>query len=342
MSQINSLGPVVIDVEGKSLSDEDVRVLSNPLVGGLILFTRNYESSEQLIALVGEIRRVRDDIVIAVDHEGGRVQRFRTGFTRIPAMQGFHSLYSDDREESLSLAQDVGWLMASELIAHGVDISFAPVLDVDESFSSIIGDRAFSADPNVVTALAGAFIAGFHEAGMSCTGKHFPGHGSVVADSHLELPVDARELSEIKNKDLIPFEALGASMDAVMPAHILFPKVDSEPVGFSQKWLKSILRQELGFNGVIFSDDLSMEGATAVGSYSDRAVKALTAGCDSVLVCNNRPAVLEVLNSLSECEELSGIDSRLSTMRASQKVSLDELRADPRWASTVSRLSLIS
>lgn len=336
----NPLGPVVMDLEGLSLTAEDIQLLQHPLVGGVILFARNYTDPAQLSALIYSIRSVRKNILIAVDHEGGRVQRFKTGFTRIPPMQVFHSLYDHHPERALSLCADVGWLLAAELLAFEIDISFAPVLDVDESFSSIIGDRAFSPDPDRVSELAYAFIEGMNEAGMKCTGKHFPGHGSVRADSHLELPVDTRTYSEVEQKDLVPFMRLNNHLDALMPAHIVFPDVDSEPVGFSKKWLKHILRIELNYKGVIFSDDLSMEGATVVGGYPDRAFAALDAGCDVVLVCNNRAGTKEVLAALDKRNYPSS--DKLAAMRGNWGVSFDELKLSDRWQRTHAFLQTLS
>lgn len=330
----NVLGPVIGDIAGTSLSEEDIALIKNPLVGGLILFTRNYASPQQLTALVQSIRGVRSNIIIAVDHEGGRVQRFREGFTRIPAMQVFTQRYRANPAATLEFACNTGWLMASELRAFDIDISFAPVLDVDDHFSSIIGDRAFSSDPEEVTALAGAFIDGMHQAGMATTGKHFPGHGSVKADSHLELPVDDRSMQAIEQLDLVPFHALKNKLDALMPAHIFFPQVDGQAVGFSRVWLKNILREQMGYDGVIFSDDLSMEGAAVAGGFSDRALKAMAAGCDTLLVCNNRAATLEVIGALEQDGRFC-TSTRLSRMQGGQRPSsLAALQLNARWVDT--------
>lgn len=328
------LGPVIADIAGQTLSDEDIALIKNPLIGGLILFTRNYSTPSQLDALVKQIRSVRADIILAVDHEGGRVQRFREGFTRIPAMQVFASAYKARAELTLALACNTGWLMASELRAYDIDISFAPVLDVDDSFSSIIGDRAFSSDPKAVTALAGAFIDGMQQAGMACTGKHFPGHGSVRADSHLELPVDYRSLEAIEQLDLMPFAKLQSKLDAVMPAHILFPEVDDQPVGFSSVWLQKILRDKMAYDGVIFSDDLTMEGAAVAGSFGERAIKAMSAGCDTLLVCNNREATLEVIQALADNGNYS-TSIRLTRMRGKAGAQpINDLHNNKRWQET--------
>lgn len=336
------LGPVIADIAGQSLTDEDITLIQHPLIGGLILFTRNYANPAQLDALVKHIRSVRADIIIAVDHEGGRVQRFRDGFTRIPPMQVFASAYKARAEQTLALACNTGWLMASELRAYDIDISFAPVLDVDDSFSSIIGDRAFSSDPQAVSALAGAFIDGMHQAGMACTGKHFPGHGSVRADSHLELPVDNRSLAAVEQLDLVPFVALKNKLDALMPAHILFPEVDDQPVGFSRVWLQTILRNKMAYDGVIFSDDLSMEGAAVAGSFAERAIKAMGAGCDTLLVCNNREATLEVIQALETCGEFC-TSPRLNRMRGKAGAqSISELQNNKRWQETKDALQALA
>ncbi len=335
-------GPVILDIEGTKVTDDDRRVLSHPLVGGMILFTRNFESVEQVQRLVTDIRATNPQLLICVDHEGGRVQRFREGFTRIPAMQKLGDLCAnDDTGESLSFVQDVGWLLAAELIACGLDFSFTPVLDLDRDSSTIIGDRAFSDDPEACTEYARALINGLHDAGMAATGKHFPGHGTVLADSHLELPVDDREWSAIEYYDLLPFKRLANEMEAIMPAHVLYPKVDAEnPAGFSRYWLQDILRQKLGFDGVIFSDDLSMQGAVATGDIFARANAALEAGCDSVLVCNDRSAAEQLLDGWRpNWSEESKV--RLQNMKAKHVISWELLKNDQRYQNTVSRLENI-
>lgn len=332
------LGPVIIDIAGLSLTEDDKRLLSSPWVGGIILFSRNYSDRAQLDNLVAEIRAVNAALLIAVDHEGGRVQRFRSGFTRIPPMQRLERAFLDDRELGLVHARDIGWLLASELIASGVDISFAPVLDVDRDFSSIIGDRSFSADPSIVTLLTDVFIDGMHEAGMAATGKHFPGHGGIREDSHLELPIDKRELTELLNRDLIPFKALLPKLDAVMPAHILFSAIDDQPVGFSSWWLQTYLRGELGYKGIIFSDDLTMEGAVFAGNYGERALAALSAGCDSILICNNREGTEEALTALDshfdEAQRAEVQRSPLHLMSARDNLDWNDLKSSKRWQQT--------
>ncbi|GAB1268324.1 beta-N-acetylhexosaminidase [Aurantivibrio infirmus] len=329
----SALGPIMLDIDGLSISSEDLEIIRNPLVGGLIFFSRNYTSRNQFSDLVESIREVRPDLLLAVDQEGGRVQRFKNEFAALPPMQSFLQFFKQEPEQCLKQVRDVGWLMASEVLSTGVDISFAPVLDVDCDYCSVIADRSFSSQAEEVIILAEAFIDGMHEAGMATTGKHFPGHGSVVGDSHLELPVDERSLVEINARDMKPFRSLSAKLDAVMPAHIIFPKVDSSPVGFSSHWLQDILRRDLSFNGVIFSDDLSMEGAAFAGSFSQRAECAMRAGCDMVLVCNNRAAALEVLTAF-ENAKVQGSD-KLNNMRKRKHVDLAYLRQSARWKNTV-------
>ncbi len=333
----NELGPVVLDIKGLTLENAEADVLLNPVVGGLILFARNYQNIEQLAALTSGVRALRPDMVIAVDQEGGRVQRFREGFTRIPPMQALGRLCQQQPEEGRQLAQDCGWLMAAELRSLDIDISFAPVLDLDDQFSQVIGDRSFSPNPEIVIDAARAFIAGMREAGMAATGKHFPGHGSVRADSHLELPVDNRRLDDVKKLDLLPFRALAKELDGMMPAHVLFPSVDSQPVGFSSYWLRQVLRSDLGFDGVIFSDDLSMAGAASAGGYVERAKQAMGAGCDAVLICNNPREACRVVSHLEGAKQPQSL--RLARMRSqAPALSFTELAATERRRTTQERL----
>lgn len=281
-------GPLMIDVAGLELSDLDRERLVHPLVGGVILFARNYASPSQLEALTAEIRALRrPPLLVAVDHEGGRVQRFRQGFTRLPPMRRLGECWDRDPAAALAAARDTGYVLAAELRVGGVDLSFTPVLDLDYGRSQVIGDRALHGDPEAVAALAGALIEGLHAAGMAACGKHFPGHGFAEADSHLAIPVDDRERLAIA-ADMLPYGRL--RLDAVMPAHVIYPKVDHRPAGFSPVWLR-ILREEIGFEGVIFSDDLSMEGAAVAGGIVERADAAWAAGCDMLLVCNAPEAV---------------------------------------------------
>ncbi|MDK9703579.1 MAG: beta-N-acetylhexosaminidase [Sulfuritalea sp.] len=286
------LGPLMIDVAGLELSDLERERLMHPLVGGVILFKRNYRDTQQLAALCAAIHALRmPALPIAIDHEGGRVQRCREGFTHVPAMRRLGELWDRDAAAARTAAADVGYLLAAELRACGVDLSFTPVLDLDWGPSGVIGDRAFHRDPVAVAELAGALIDGLRAAGMGCCGKHFPGHGWVAADSHLAIPVDERSLAEMA-PDLEPYRRL--RLDGVMPAHVIYPQVDSRPAGFSPVWLEK-LRKEFGFDGVIFSDDLSMEGASFAGDMVHRADAAWKAGCDMLLICNAPDAVAQVL-----------------------------------------------
>ena len=286
------LGPLMIDIAGTALTDLDRDRLRHRLVGGIILFSRNYASTEQLTRLCAEIHALRTPrLLIAVDHEGGRVQRFREGFTRLPPMRRLGELWEVRRDQALATARAIGLVLGFELRRYGVDFSFTPVLDLDYGASSVIGDRAFHRDASVVAALAGALIDGLHEVGMAACGKHFPGHGFVAADSHIAVPVDGRSLEQLA-EDMEPYRRL--SLDAVMPAHVIYPEVDGRPAGFSPVWLAK-LRDGFAFDGVIFSDDLSMEGASVAGGIVARADAAWNAGCDMLLVCNSPDAVGELL-----------------------------------------------
>ncbi|MEY3899134.1 MAG: beta-N-acetylhexosaminidase [Pseudomonadota bacterium] len=329
---LQPLGPVMLDVVGKSLSDDDLRRLHHPLTGGVILFARNYESRAQVTALCAAIHHARPGILIAVDHEGGRVQRFRSdGFTRLPAMRALGQLWDRDVLQSCKVATALGYVLAAELRACGVDLSFTPVLDLDYGPSEVIGDRAFHRDPRVVTMLAKSIHHGLLQAGMANCGKHFPGHGFVAADSHIAIPVDERDPKDILKEDAAPYGWLGMSLSAVMPAHVIYPFFDSQPAGFSRKWL-SLLRDELGFEGVIFSDDLSMEGASVAGNVVQGAHAALSAGCDMVLVCNSPDKADQLLEGLDPTVSL---DAKRSAARIAALVptsppkTWDELQADP-------------
>ncbi len=290
----------MLDVAGTQLTAEDRKRLLHPLVGGVILFSRNFESCTRLQQLTAEIHALRSpSLIIAVDHEGGRVQRFHDGFTRLPPMRELGLIWDRDRRHAAALAHEVGFILAAELRVHGVDLSFAPVLDVDFGNSSVIGDRAFHSRADAIAELATALMHGLRDGGMAAVGKHFPGHGHVSADSHHEVPVDERPYADIESEDLVPFRQLiDSGMGGIMPAHVIYPQVDPAPAGFSEKWLKRILRGDLGFDGVIFSDDLSMEGASVAGNVVARGEAALKAGCDMVLVCNNPQSADELLAGL--------------------------------------------
>ena len=278
---------VVLDIAGTTLNAADRRRLKHPLTGGLILFARNWVDRAQLTALTAEIKAIRPDLLICVDHEGGRVQRFRSdGFTHLPPMAVLGEMWLRDAMAATNAATAAGYVLGAELRACGVDLSFTPVLDLDHGDSGVIGDRAFHRDARVVTLLAKSLMHGLLQAGMANCGKHFPGHGFVKADSHVEVPLDKRSLKAILADDAKPYEWLSTSLASVMPAHVIYPKVDPSPAGFSERWLKHILRGELGFQGAIFSDDLSMAGAKVAGSTLDGALAALRAGCDLVLLCN--------------------------------------------------------
>jgi beta-N-acetylhexosaminidase len=292
-------GPVVIDIAGPQLEAEDRRRLVHPLVGMVILFARNYEAPEQLERLCAQIHALRDPpLLIAVDHEGGRVQRFRGGFTALPPMAALGRLWERDALAACRAALAAGYVLGAELRAHGVDLSFAPVLDLDWGHSAVIGDRAFHGDARVVAMLAGRVMHGMALAGMSNCGKHFPGHGWARADSHVDLPVDERSLEQILEADAAPYGWLGIAIDAVMPAHVLYPAVDSQPAGFSARWIGEILRRRLGFEGAVFSDDLCMAGARAAGDVAQAGQAALAAGCDFILACNDGVAADRLLAGL--------------------------------------------
>ncbi len=310
------IGPVMLDIAGTVLTAEDEARLRHPLVGGVILFTRNYASPRQLDELTASIHALRSPaLLIAVDHEGGRVQRFREGFTRIPAMRELGRIWDGYPKRARHLAHQAGYVLAAELRACGVDFSFTPVLDVDFGSSSVIGDRAFHSEPQAIAELAHNLLLGLRQGGMHTVGKHFPGHGFVRADSHLEIPVDERSYTDIELCDLIPFrQMVNFGLTAVMPAHVIYPKVDKLPAGFSEIWLKRILRGELGFEGCVFSDDLSMEGATVAGGIVQRAEAALHAGCDMVLVCNRPDSADELLAGL-KWEMPATSKARLAQMR---------------------------
>ncbi|HEV8097361.1 MAG TPA: beta-N-acetylhexosaminidase [Burkholderiales bacterium] len=312
-----ALGPVVIDPAGPALNDDDRKRLTHPAVGGVILFAHNYQDPEQLDALTAEISHLRTpELFVCVDHEGGRVQRFREGFTPIPPMRQLGVLWDRDRDLGRRAAHAIAYIAGSELAAHGVDFSFAPVLDLDYGGSSVIGDRALHYDPNAVGLLAAEIVKGFAAGGMRAVGKHFPGHGFATADSHVAVPHDEREIATIMKMDVAPYRAaIEAGLGGIMPAHVIFPKADLEPAGYSSYWLQEVLRTQLKFDGLIFSDDLSMEGASTAGGIPERARAALAAGCDMVLLCQNPEGQEMLLESLGSIE--ARVPERLERMRHS-------------------------
>jgi len=326
---INSL---MLDLEGTELTGEDVEILQHPLTGGIILFSRNFANQKQIQELCTSIRtKAGKNILIAVDQEGGRVQRFHKEFTRLPAMGQFKNLDLGENDTLNKLSQ-TGWLMAVELIASGVDISFAPILDVDSGISTVIGDRGFSDVPGQIINYSSAFISGMSKAGMSATGKHFPGHGSTKADSHFELPIDSRSMEQIRELDLSVFVALcEQGLSAIMPAHVIYPEVDATPACFSTFWLQTILRNELKFNGAIFSDDLSMAGAKVLGDVTTRAKEALNAGCDMILCCNDRKASIELLDNLPQLSNTDSIARIEKMFSKPSPYTFDELQELKSW-----------
>lgn len=325
-----AIGPLMLDLEGLTMTTQEQTLLAHPGVGGVILFARNYESTEQVQALIQSIRSVRPEIIIAVDQEGGRVQRFREGMTRLPALRALGDLYLASPAEALKNAEELGWLMAAEMTSLGVDISFAPVLDIDFGRSEVIGDRAFASEPDHIAALAAAYIKGMSAAGMAATGKHFPGHGWVAADSHVDIPVDERSMSELEKADLVPFKRLATDLAGIMPAHVIYQQIDKMPAGFSSFWIEEQLRSKLGFDGVVFSDDLTMEGATVVGGFPERAKAAFDAGCDMVLVCNHREGALEVLEWLEQ-NPVDSDQQRFARLQAKPQWTWEQLQLEDRW-----------
>ena len=293
-------GPLMFDLVGLELTEIERDFLAHPLIGGVILFSRNYDNINQLKSLTKSIHAIHPELLICVDQEGGRVQRFQNGFTQLPALAELGQNYKENSAKALILTKQVAQTMATELKAVGVDFSFAPVLDVDSGISAVIGNRSFSDDPDVVAKLGHAYIEGLHNANMIAVGKHFPGHGAVAEDSHVAIPVDHREFVEIANMDLLPFKRLSHELDGIMPAHVTYDKVDPIPAGFSKFWLKDVLREQLSFKGLVFSDDMTMEGASAMGDMLTRTQAALAAGCDMVLICNDQESAIDVLNRLNE------------------------------------------
>jgi beta-N-acetylhexosaminidase len=335
-----SHGPLMLDLKGTELSADERKMLQHPAAGGVILFSRNFHSPAQVKALVAELHAIREpSLLIAVDQEGGRVQRFREGFTRLPPVAWFGQLHEKGPKQAMAVTRDVGWLMASELRAVGIDFSFAPVLDLGTGMSQVIGDRAFASSPAIVAELAHAWMMGMHDAGMAAVGKHFPGHGSVTADSHHDLPIDNRPLGDIMMDDLLPFQRMiGYGLEAIMPAHVIYQQASNELAGFSGYWLQQVLRQQLGFQGVIFSDDLTMAAAGEVGDYRLRAQAALDAGCDMILVCNNPAGAAEVLDYLKDYRDPAA-QMRLIRMHGRNAISREQLHQNPRWKNAVDCIS---
>ena len=337
---LRPLGVLMVDIDGLSLDLGEKELLQRQSVGGLILFSRNYESPEQLKRLVASVRKVNRDLIIAVDQEGGRIQRFRDSFLDLPSLGQIGRIYEDNSNEGIHFATQCGWAMASELLYYGIDLSFAPVLDLQNFGSQVIGDRSFSPNPTSVIDLAKAYIEGMHAAGMRACGKHYPGHGTVEADSHTELPIDDRLAETILSNDFKVFAQVIDHLDGIMPAHIVYPAIDKYPAGYSRVWIKDKLRTGLNFAGVVFSDDLSMEAAKKVGSPKQRAEMALNAGCDMILVCNDRVSALEIsdwLESKSYCR-----NERLALMRSTPAKEVKDLFKEGKWIRAVETINSFS
>lgn len=339
-----SLGPIMLDLRGLDLTAEERELLAHPNVGGVVLFARNYADPGQLAALVDAIHALREPpLLIAVDQEGGRVQRFRESFSALPPMARLGELHDRDMVAACEAAETLGWLLAAELRAVGVDLSFAPVLDLNRGISGVIGDRAYHADPEIVAVLGAAQMRGMRRAGMAAVGKHFPGHGSVAEDSHHERPVDPRELEDILQQDGLAFERMAQGLPAVMPAHVVYPQVDSRPAGFSPIWLQEILRERLGFEGAVFSDDLIMAGASD-GADSDCAARtqaALDAGCDMVLICNDRARAVEALDGIAT-QDRPAAQLRLMCLHGRPVDGIDRNLANtPAWTQATETVSAL-
>ena len=338
-----SLGPIMLDITGTELTIDDKKRLQHPMTGGVILFTRNYSSLKQLADLTTEIHALRTPpLLIAVDHEGGRIQRFRKDFTRLPAMRELGKIWDEHPVRARHLAQLTGYVLAAELRACGVDLSFTPVLDIDYGQSCIIGNRAFHRKPQAIGELAHGLMQGLKLGGMEAIGKHFPGHGYIQEDSHIEMPVDKRSYADIKMDDLIPFrQMINYGLAGIMPAHVIYPKIDSQPAGFSTVWLQKILRSELEFDGCIFSDDLSMEGAAVAGNVVQRAEVAFNAGCDMVLVCNDPHAADKLLAELQWNMPATSL-ARLARMRGrSNPDSVAKLHENAKFIKSVKEVGNI-
>ncbi len=324
----------MVDIEGFELQADERERLEHPSVSGIILFTRNFESSEQLVELTRVLREVKSPrLLIAVDQEGGRVQRFRNDFFKLPALRNLGRLYKNSKSSALSLAKDHAYLMASEILSAGIDISFAPVIDLDKGISDVIGERAFAEDAKTVTELAASYIEGMHEAGMKATGKHFPGHGSVKADSHVDLPIDERLFNDIYEQDLVPFRQLiQQNLDAVMVSHVIYPDIDQTPAGFSKIWVGEELCDKMEFKGMIFSDDITMQAAASVGSHLERANMAIGAGCDCVITCNDSTGRDEIIDGLV-FKPNSRLQAKIDKMYGVQPFKFADRQRSSRWNS---------
>ncbi len=338
-----SLGPVVLDLGGLFLDQEECDLLREPGVGGVILFSRNYHDPDQLRELITRIHEIRDPkLLIGVDHEGGRVQRFRKAFTRLPPAAAFGAVYDADPSRASQLASTCGWLAASELRAVGVDFSFSPVLDLGTGDSEVIGDRAFHADVDAVINLAKAYVNGMKQGGMAAVGKHFPGHGSVKGDSHVVVPEDVRDIETIRMSDLRVFERMILhGLPAIMPAHVIYKCVDDRPAGFSRYWLKTVLRDHLQFRGAVFSDDLTMAAACVAGDITQRGQAALDAGCDTLVVCNDREAAVRLLEALPQRPDPVRI-ARLARMHGLHETSRQALLASETYREAVAEITLLN
>lgn len=337
------MGPIILDLTGLELSIEEREILQHPQVGGIIFFSRNYESPQQLKDLVLQIRKYSmQRLLLTVDQEGGRVQRFLSGFTPLPSLGKIGSLYEENSEQASIFAEIHGWLMASELLVMGIDLSFAPLLDLNNNLNQVIGNRSFHANPNVVTKLARAYIQGIHKAGMRTVGKHFPGHGSVTSDTHTHFTIDTRNYKTIEATDLIPFTKLSASLDAMMASHIVYNEVDPLPCGFSPFWLHTILKEKLKFSGAIFTDDLSMQAVQNMGSISERVQLALQAGCNGLLICNNRKDAISALDYLESMSNKVYADKYLQKLFPQRTLDSSTLRRTPAWRSAVNHLSKLN
>lgn len=338
------MGPLIIDLQGVDLTEEEKEILLHPMVGGIIFFSRNFANQEQINALSRKIKKIKPTCLLCVDQEGGRVQRFKEGFTKLPPLKVLGDLIEKGvaMSEIVTFSEQLGTLMALEVRSVGVDLSFAPVLDLGKGVSDVILDRAIHACAQFVSLLATAYVRGMEKVGMQATGKHFPGHGSVKLDSHHTLPEDFRSFSEIK-EDMLPFQVLiQEKIAAIMPAHIVYPEIDSLPVGFSPYWLKTVLREQLGFQGAIISDDLSMKGATIIGDYVDRTKQALAAGCDSVLICNNREGAISVLDNVRIKDSQESLARRAALLAKGSSPEFNVLKESAVWREAASVLDMLA